>query len=263
MPLFPLPGRPFPHPALGDRMVWPAAPPAAPTDEANATPASPGAVGAAPLGAGPPTPPQPAMLPAVPTTPAAVLAATTTPVAVITTAPPPAIEAGSPAAPSRSGGRLTRFASAWVAAPPSIQTIVRRGFHWTWLSRPPRLRPPSYSQSRPDLLLPVQDWVAKGVVYPVPHQPCFQSRIFTVPRPDGRPPRIIIKPPPPSGHCSRPLGAAGGSPPYQCTGASGGPPSHFGLQPVVLSPRCVHRQRDGSVRSHAPPHLLSSRCARS
>ena len=24
------------------------------------------------------------------------------------------------------------------------------------------------------------------------HQPCFQSRIFTVPRPDGRPPRIII-----------------------------------------------------------------------
>ena len=63
---------------------------------------------------------------------------------------------------------------------------------------------------------------------------------------------------PPSGHCSRSLGAAGGSSPYQCTRASGGPPSHFGLQPVVLSPRRVHRQRDGSVRSHAPPHSLST-----
>ena len=68
---------------------------------------------------------------------------------------------------------------------------------------------------------------------------------------------------PPSGHCSRPLGAAGGSPPYQCTRASGGPPSHFGLQPVVLSPRRVtgllsHRQRDCSVRSHALPHSLSA-----
>ena len=63
---------------------------------------------------------------------------------------------------------------------------------------------------------------------------------------------------PSSGHCSRPLGAAGGSPPYQCTRALGGPPSHFGLQPVVLSPRRVHRQQDCSVRSHAPPHSLSA-----
>ena len=37
------------------------------------------------------------------------------------------------------------------------------------------LRPPSFSQSRLDLLLPVQEWVAKGVIYPVPLQPCFQS----------------------------------------------------------------------------------------
>ena len=121
VPLFPLPGRPVPHPALGDWMVRPAAP----TDEANATPASPWAGGAAPLGAGPLTPPRPAMFPAVPPTPAVVLAATKTSVAAITTAllpttldpevglaPPPAIEACSPAAPSRSGGRLTFFASA-------------------------------------------------------------------------------------------------------------------------------------------------------
>ena len=76
---------------------------------------------------------------------------------------------------------------------------------------------------------------------------------------DGRFPRRVGSPPPPSsGHCSRLLGAAGGSPPYQCTRASGGTPSHFGLQPVVLSPRRVHRQRDGSIRSHAPPQSLSS-----
>ena len=107
-------------------------------------------------------------------------------------APPPVIEAGSPADPSRSGVRLTHFAPAWVAAPPSIRTIVQRGFHWTWLGRPPSLRPPSFSQSRPDLLLPVQEWVTKGVIYPVPLHLCFQSRIFTVPRPDGRPPSLII-----------------------------------------------------------------------
>ena len=183
-----------PHPALGVLKVRPTAPPAAPTGGTSTMPASPGAVVAAPLGASLPTPPLQAVLPAKPPTHAAVLGAATIPVANITTipltttpgpevvpAPPPAIEAGSPAAPSRSGGRLTLFAPTWVAAPPSIQTIVRRDFHWTWLDRPSRLRPPRYSQSRPDLLLPVQDWVAKGVVYPVPHQPCFQSRIFTVP----------------------------------------------------------------------------------
>ena len=32
----------------------------------------------------------------------------------------------------------------------------------------------------------------KGVIYPVPTQPCFQSRIFTVRRQDGRTPRIKI-----------------------------------------------------------------------
>ena len=63
---------------------------------------------------------------------------------------------------------------------------------------------------------------------------------------------------PSSLHCSRPLGATGGSPPYQCTRASSGQPSHLGLQPVILSPRRVHRQRDCSVRSHAPPHSLSA-----
>ena len=51
---------------------------------------------------------------------------------------------------------------------------------------------PRYTQTRSNLLLPIQDWVSKGVIYPVPDQPCFQSCVFTVPRLDGRPPQIII-----------------------------------------------------------------------
>ena len=92
------------------------------------------------------------------------------------------------------GARLSSFAPAWIGAPSSVRTTVTRGFHWTWLLLPRPLRPPFFTQTRPDLL-PVQDWVEKGVIYPVPNQPCFQSRIFTVPRPDcpdGRLPRIII-----------------------------------------------------------------------
>ena len=133
--------------------------------------------------------PEAGQTPAAKTTPAIIPAALDPGVAP---APPPPVEVDSPADLSRSGGRLTFFAPAWVAAPQSIRTIVSRGFHWTWLDQPPRLRPPTFTQSLPDLSLPVQDWVTKGVIYPVPHQPCFQSRIFTVPRPDGRPPRIII-----------------------------------------------------------------------
>ena len=115
----------------------------------------------------PETQPTPENAPTTATPPAA-------PGPEVVPAPPPAIEAGSTVGPSRSGGRLSYFATAWVAAPPSVLTIVKRGFHWTWLSRPPRLRPPQYTQSRahtcprlggkrgrvpcsPTTLLPVQD----------------------------------------------------------------------------------------------------------
>ena len=53
-------------------------------------------------------------------------------------------------------------------------------------------------------------------------------------------------------------GATGGSPPHQCSGASGGPQGHFGLPPVVLPSRRVYRRRDGAIRSHTPPFSLSS-----
>ena len=73
---------------------------------------------------------------------------------------------------------------------------------------------------------------------------------------DGRFTRRVGSSPTPASYCSRALGATGGSPPHQCSGALGSPPSNLGLPPVVLPSRRVHRQRDGSVR--APPHSLSS-----
>ena len=177
---------------------------AKPTPETGPPPRPSGAGAHSLLGALPLSPPAPLptlLPPANPPLTAATHeagrtpAATTTPARIpaaldpgVAPAPPPPVEVDSPADLSRFGGRLSFFAPAWVAAPQSVRTIVSRGFHWTWLDRPPRLRPPTFTQSLPDLTLPVQDWVTKGVVYPVPHQPCFQSRIFTVPRPDGRPP---------------------------------------------------------------------------
>ena len=195
------------RPPFGDRIPRVPAIPATPTTEAITIIAPPGAVAVIPFEDDPRNPPRPCLPLALPVNlpPDAAIPGTgripitrtptvTSPAALdpeVAPAPPP-IEVGSQAYLSRSGARLALFAPAWVAAPPLIRTIVTRGFHWTWLGRPPRLRPPSFSQSRPDLLLPVQDWVTKGVVYPVPPQPCFQSRTFTVPRPDGRPPRLII-----------------------------------------------------------------------
>ena len=92
----------------------------------------------------------------------------------------------------RSGGQLALFAPKWTRAPPLPATTVRRGFHWAWASDPPPLQLPSSTQRQPHLLEPIQDWVKKGVVVPVPRQPCFLSHLFAVPRPDGCPPRLII-----------------------------------------------------------------------
>ena len=92
----------------------------------------------------------------------------------------------------RSGGQLARFAAKWTGAPPLPATTVPRGFHWSWVADPPPLCLPSSTQHQPALRDPILDWVRKGVVSPVPPQPCFLSRLFAVPRPDNRPPRLII-----------------------------------------------------------------------
>ena len=92
----------------------------------------------------------------------------------------------------RSGGQLARFAAKWTGAPPLPATTVRRGFHWSWVADPLPLCLPSTTQHQPALRDPILDWVRKGVVIPVPPQPCFLSHLFAVPRPDNRPLRLII-----------------------------------------------------------------------
>ena len=92
----------------------------------------------------------------------------------------------------RSGGQLARFAAKWTGAPRLPATTARRGFHWSWVSIPPSLCLPSTTQHQPALRDPILDWVCKGVVAPVPPQPCFLSHLFAVPHPDNRPPRLII-----------------------------------------------------------------------
>ena len=106
--------------------------------------------------------------------------------------PPPPLEGPGDSDAIRSGWQLARFARRWSDAPSLPATTVRQGFHWTWASDPPALRFSSTTQRQPDLREPILDWVTKGVVVPVPDQPCFLSRLFAVPRPDNRPPRLII-----------------------------------------------------------------------
>ena len=79
-----------------------------------------------------------------------------------------------------------------VQRPLPTSHTVWRGFHWTWASDPPAIRFPSATQRQPYLRDPILDWIAKGVVVPVPDQPCFLSRLFAVPRSDNWPPRLII-----------------------------------------------------------------------
>ena len=51
----------------------------------------------------------------------------------------------------------TDFAPAWVGAPQQVLTSISRGFHRMWLDTPPCHVPPRFTQTRPDLLIPVQD----------------------------------------------------------------------------------------------------------
>ena len=94
----------------------------------------------------------------------------------------------------RSYGQLARFAHKWAGAPHLQATTVLQRFHCKWILEPPALHLPSFTQHQPDLLMPVQNWhwVRKGVVAPVPAQPCFLSCLFSVSHPDGCPPCLII-----------------------------------------------------------------------
>ena len=49
----------------------------------------------------------------------------------------------------------------------------------------PTVQFPNYTSSNPTLLKLVNKMLHKGAIYEAPHQRCFQSRIFSVPKPDG------------------------------------------------------------------------------
>ena len=83
------------------------------------------------------------------------------------------------------GQRLWYFRHKWMEAPRDVQIAVSRGYHWGWLEKPPALTLPSSTQSQPHLSSLIQEWVNMKAIYPVPPQPCFLSRIFTVPKSNG------------------------------------------------------------------------------
>ena len=75
--------------------------------------------------------------------------------------------------------------------PPEGPAYHRKRSLLTWHLKPPPLQQPPTATSPNDLrplLLPL---ITKGVIKEVPSQPCYPSRVFTVPKPQGGK-RLII-----------------------------------------------------------------------
>ena len=86
------------------------------------------------------------------------------------------------------GARLLEFPHAWKHAPPSIQKLIQKGFHWTWIKNPPTLRKPTLqtpSKSTDFSSQAVTNLLEKKAIYQVPNQPCSLSNIFLVPKQTG------------------------------------------------------------------------------
>ena len=158
-------------------------------------------------------------------------------------------QAASPAASRGPGGTdQLRLSGAQPFA--SLPTTLTVG---ATLASPPRQRRlSSHTPSSPPCPSVLGGSPYLGLRPSVPDHPTPSSPL------DRRLPRRMGRSPSPTCHGSRVLGATGGSPPHQCSGASGGPQGHFGLSPVVLPSRRVYGQRDGAIRSHTPPFSLSS-----
>ena len=73
--------------------------------------------------------------------------------------------------------------SLWSQAPPSTKRIISRGLTWKWSAGPSSLKFPSLNGvMKPSLDPLVNDFIRKGAVVKVDPQPCFLSRIFSVPK---------------------------------------------------------------------------------
>ena len=96
----------------------------------------------------------------------------------------------TPQTPNESdypGGRLQLFATEWSDAPTAIYRTAKRGFHWTWLDKPPALSTPKKKPQplNPDLSLAIRELLYKQAIYKANHQPCFLSNVFLVPKKSG------------------------------------------------------------------------------
>ena len=77
--------------------------------------------------------------------------------------------------------RLRQSLSQWHFAPLRVRSIIRRSLSWAWFCKPPALLQPPPATCPSDLwplLLPL---ITKGVIREVPSQPCYPSRVFSVP----------------------------------------------------------------------------------
>ena len=85
------------------------------------------------------------------------------------------------------GGRLQRFLPAWrlSKAPTWIIDIIKRGYHWAWMSSPPPLEIPHLQSQNTIISSLVEEMIRKGAIYQVPPQPSIVSRIFAAPKSDG------------------------------------------------------------------------------
>lgn len=74
---------------------------------------------------------------------------------------------------------------AWRGSPGEVWTTIESGLSWRWISTPP-LSAPRHQHSDPRLAPHVSELLKKGVVRPSHYKEAFISRIFPVPKKDGR-----------------------------------------------------------------------------
>ena len=87
--------------------------------------------------------------------------------------------------------RLTSNLGRWSFASPMTQRIIRRGLTWRWIHKPPSLSLPPRSSCRGNLSPHITRLLHEGVLLPVPHQRCYTSHVFLVPKATGGE-RVII-----------------------------------------------------------------------
>ena len=87
--------------------------------------------------------------------------------------------------------RLLQAFDNWSFASKRVQRIIKKELTWKWRKKPPALQIPLPSLNQHSLQSHLEHLLSKGVIHEVPMQPCYTSRIFTVPKSNGEE-RLII-----------------------------------------------------------------------